>query len=379
MTQLGHQSIPEDALPEGIRKFVNSDSPPPIRMMAAKAMAPMGPLELATALLVLSQDAEPDVRETATDSFEKLPEDIIDAVIVNREAHPVLLDVLARKLVTDDGRASKLVLNKAIADETLAHVARHASERVTETIAQNHVRLLGAPAIIEGLYLNTNARMSTINKLLDLCRRNKVSLSGIPALQSAMESNDFDPTEESIDDTGYNVLLAASMDTEDEELSTEAEEELERYLEGEAEEEAGDEKRQSKWQKIQHMSASEKIRLAVLGGREERKILMRDNRKIVHMAAIQSPKVTPGEVVGYAGNRSLPDAVVGYIARRREWVRYYPVLVALVNNPKTPLSESMGFLKMLRSVDLRNLQRNKNVPSQLARQARNLYRNKGKK
>ena len=38
----------------------------------------------------------------------------------------------------------------------------------------------------------------------------------------------------------------------------------------------------------------------------------------------------------------------------------------------------MGLLKMLRSVDLRNLQRNKNIPSQLSRQARNLYRNKGK-
>ena len=133
----------------------------------------------------------------------------------------------------------------------------------------------------------------------------------------------------------------------------------------------------SRWQKIDAMTASQKMRLAALGGKEDRSILLRDSKKVIHMAAIRSPKITAAEASKLASNRSLPDGVVSYISKKREWIRYYPVVVALVNNPKCPLSDAMGFLKKLRSFDLGALQRNKNIPSQLARQAKMLKTRKG--
>ena len=72
----------------------------------------------------------------------------------------------------------------------------------------------------------------------------------------------------------------------------------------------------------------------------------------------------------------MRDEIIGYIAQRRDWIRYYPIVVALVNNPKCPLSESVGMMRQLRLNDLKNLQRSKSIPAHLARQAQMLYRQK---
>jgi hypothetical protein len=43
------------------------------------------------------------------------------------------------------------------------------------------VRLLRCPALVEALYFNKNARMSSVSRALELCARNGVRLDGIPA------------------------------------------------------------------------------------------------------------------------------------------------------------------------------------------------------
>ena len=78
----------------------------------------------------------------------------------------------------------------------------------------------------------------------------------------------------------------------------------------------------------------------------------------------------------FANNRTLPDDVIEYIANKREWVRYYSIVVSLVNNPKCPMGEAVRFLNQLRANDLQRLARNKNVSSTLTRQATMLYRKK---
>ena len=124
------------------------------------------------------------------------------------------------------------------------------------------------------------------------------------------------------------------------------------------------------------MNAPQRIRLAAVGTREDRTILIRDARRVVYMAVITSPKMSIGEVSSLAASKNMPDEVIGYIANRRDWVRYYPIVVALVNNPKCPLADALGFMKSLRVNDLKLLQKSKNVSATIARQAQMLYRQK---
>ncbi len=129
--------------------------------------------------------------------------------------------------------------------------------------------------------------------------------------------------------------------------------------------------RESLFVQIQAMSVSEKIGLALKGSKEARNILIRDQNRVIQMAVISSPKLTDSEVMMIANNREVNDDVLRYIASKREWVRIYPLKVALVHNPKTPLNLSMKFLPYLNLRDLSSVAKSKSLPGALAAAAAN--------
>ncbi|MBT8494211.1 MAG: hypothetical protein KJO07_14235, partial [Deltaproteobacteria bacterium] len=87
---------------------------------------------------------------------------------------------------------------------------------------------------------------------------------------------------------------------------------------------------------------------------------------------IRSPGVKESEALKYAGNNSLHEDVLAYIARQREWTKSYPIKANLVRNAKVPLALSMRLMPHLREKDLRQLAKSKNIPSALSAQARKL-------
>ena len=139
-----------------------------------------------------------------------------------------------------------------------------------------------------------------------------------------------------------------------------------------------DEQRQNIHQKILHMTVPQKIRLAMLGNREARNILIQDRNKIISMAVLRSPKLSENDALSYAQQRHLPQDVFAVLGKSKRWTKYYPVKLALVNNPKTPLPVSMRFLEYLTERDLKALSRNKNISSVLSHSARNILQKRGK-
>jgi len=121
----------------------------------------------------------------------------------------------------------------------------------------------------------------------------------------------------------------------------------------------------SLFQKIQTMTVSEKLELARTTSKEGRTILMRDSNRIVQLAVVDSPKITDSEVVSIAQNRQINDEVLRKIAMNREWLRNYQVRLALVNNPKTPLTIAMAQVSYLNQKDLKALAKSKGVPRPL--------------
>jgi phosphoribosyl-dephospho-CoA transferase len=118
----------------------------------------------------------------------------------------------------------------------------------------------------------------------------------------------------------------------------------------------------SLFQKIQSMSVSEKLDLARKAGKEARSILIRDSNKIVQLAVIASPKITESEVLIIASNRQINDDVLRHIATKKEWMKNYQIKLALVNNPKTPLSIALRQVSYLNQRDIALLSKSRAIP-----------------
>ena len=85
---------------------------------------------------------------------------------------------------------------------------------------------------------------------------------------------------------------------------------------------------------IQSMTVMQKIKLARLGGKDARGLLIRDRNKVVSTAVIMSPRITETEIIAIAQSRSVADDVLRLIANNRDWTRAYQVKLALTTNPK---------------------------------------------
>jgi hypothetical protein len=140
--------------------------------------------------------------------------------------------------------------------------------------------------------------------------------------------------------------------------------------------EAAEQKKLTILQKISRMKVGERIKLGFIGSREERAILIRDTAKLVQNAVLQSPKLTDPEVESFAASKNLQENVFREIARQRRFVKLYPVVRNLVNNPRCPLDISLAMIKILMVHDLKGLRHNKNVPDTIRKVAAKLYQDK---
>jgi len=134
---------------------------------------------------------------------------------------------------------------------------------------------------------------------------------------------------------------------------------------------------QSLYARIFEMGMAEKIKLALRGNRDARMILIRDGSKLVRRFVLQNPRITDGEVIAVARNRSADEELLRTISIRREWMRNYQVRLALATNAKTPLPIALKQVATLAERDLRQLAKSKNVSQTIAAQARRLLIAKG--
>jgi Lhr-like helicase len=122
----------------------------------------------------------------------------------------------------------------------------------------------------------------------------------------------------------------------------------------------------------------QKIKLARVGGKEARSLLIKERNRIVASSVLASPKITETEIITFAQSRSIGDELLRIIASNREWTKTYQVKLALCSNPKTPIPQAVKFLNYLQERDLRILTKSKDVPSNISNHARRILTKKGK-
>jgi hypothetical protein len=135
-------------------------------------------------------------------------------------------------------------------------------------------------------------------------------------------------------------------------------------------------KRENTLQKINHLDVKGRIQLALKGSKEERSILIRDGTKVVALAVLDAPKLSDGEVEKFALQKNVLEAVLRQIPLKRRFMKNYIVVRNLVANPRTPLDLSLGLMKHLLAVDLKNISANKEVSETVRKLALKMYKQK---
>ncbi len=335
------------------------------KMVAARGLAPLADArDLLTVLFQLSTDADGPTRAAATKTARGLPEGIVAGALERSDIHQNVLHFFAALVPRDSAAAEKVLLNPISADQTIADLGKRASERECQLISANEERLLRFPKIIGSLYSNTKALQSTVDRAIELAIRNDVRVPGIPnweelvtelmnsgrapVSEAELEAEEGEPIER----TGLDLMVSRYLNLADDESVANP-------------------------KAVHDLRVSTQMRIAMIGPSVLRNELLRSRKSAVSMSAISSPKVTEADAAKYAGNLSLGEDVIRYIARRREWTKNYTVKTALVNNPKCPLPNAMKLLPFFRERELKNLARSKNIPSALRAQARKLMAQRG--
>jgi hypothetical protein len=340
----------------------------PTRMMAARGLVPLQrPGDLLTVLYQLAIDGDAAIAGAARATAAGLPEKVLAGALVDAGLDPRVLDWIAPGLAHKPALQEAVIANPATADQTMAIIAAKGGAHEVDLVAQNEQRLLRHPEIIAAMYTNPKARMSTVDRAVELAVRNQVRVPGLAAWDEiARALAGGAPVE---DDAAFSQAAAGLAELDDSPLiSGDAEAfDVEESSEGEAAPEV-DEKRIP----INKLSIPGKIRLATLGNAFARGVLVRDPLKIVAVAAIKSPGVSEIEAARYAGNQALCEDVIRFIAGKREWTKLYGVKKSLIMNPKSPLPDVTRLLPHMRDKDLRNIAKSKGVPSAVVAQTRRL-------
>ncbi|HEX4416308.1 MAG TPA: hypothetical protein VH165_00340 [Kofleriaceae bacterium] len=348
--------------------------PGPGRSMAARGLMPLPPADQVAVLYQLSLDVESNLAQSARATAAGLPEKLLAGTLAAPAIDARVLDFFAHLIADKPAVFDAIALNPAVADTTIATLAGRAGSREVDQIAQNEQRLLRHPEIIAAMYMNRRARMSTIDRVVELAVRNNVRVPGLAAWDEVARA--LTGATQTTPEADAVFAAAAAADRDDSALTTgDADQALPEPAEddGHAVAAPGDEAED------RDLSIPMRIRLATLGDAVERSKLIRDPVRIVALAAIKAPGVSDIEAARYASNQALAEDVIRYIAGNRNWTKLYGVKVSLCRNPKAPISETTRFLPFLRQKDLVSLSKSKSVPSAVVGQARKLIAQRGGK
>lgn len=395
--------IPWDklAIPDALREMVLPTAPKAARLAAAKGALPATREALVGMLYALACGEDAEVRAAAVATLKGLPG---LAQVLSQRTHPKVLELVATTRPEPD-LDERISLLRAANDRTAVLVASRADARRAEMLCENHERLLITPEVIVALHQNPACPNAPLERAIAFLRM-QGSLPALPAARPAPGKKpaakvvpppapapaSFDLEAEieaalagkpsphlqqqaqlamfDVDALGEGSLEGFSFDFRDDDAFS---------FELVDEDAAPDDPdgKASIEKRIAAMSVGKKLKLAFLGNKTVRGILIRDRNKMVSVAVVKGGRCTDAEVLTYAGNRNLPSEVLREIAANKEWMRKYPLKVALVNNPKCPQPIAVSLVSQLQTKDLASVARNRNVSSVVFSMAAKLSKQKG--
>jgi hypothetical protein len=125
--------------------------------------------------------------------------------------------------------------------------------------------------------------------------------------------------------------------------------------------------------RVKDLPVGQKLALAKKGNKDVRMILIKDSNEMVALEVAGSPRITDGEILAIAMMRDVSDKVLRYIASNRKYRQNKQIVLALLNNPKTPVGISLGLgIQQLSDRELDDLAKNRNIPGAVSRAAKQI-------
>jgi hypothetical protein len=172
--------IPLEVLPENLRAILAPDAAEKRKMVIARAAIPMAPDILLPALAYLTNEKNAELRNAARKSLDELPRGNVLPVLRSAATAGPILDRLARVYMQEDECIQQILLNRSTPDDTFVYVARYGEGRPLDAIALNQERLSRSPAIVQGIYYNPKAKMSTVALVMEYAVRENLPIQHMP-------------------------------------------------------------------------------------------------------------------------------------------------------------------------------------------------------
>ena len=356
-------------MPSAVAVHTDPSRPPAQRLVAARGMLPLPTQDQLAVLVALADAFEPPVADAARATLQGMPVNLIKPVLTNPSTPGWLLEGLGCRIHGRVELLPDLLSHRNTPDRIHLWSAENVDAGpVHERLTLDLERLKRTPEIIEKLWENESVDRYLLRPPVEFLVREGIVLDSVPLFKEVLASFSFEELQDAVE----HVELP-------DEVQHLIEEKPEKKVEAREEEpeEEGEAERLTLTQIVGKMTPAQKIALALKGNREARQILIRDSNKLVCTAVIRSPRISEREVVMAAQMRSIHEEVIRIICANREWMRKYPIRLALVNNPKTPIGKSMSLIKTLQKRDLKGLTRSTGIPSALRSAAKRQLSQRG--
>jgi len=259
-------------------------APKMIKLAAARGSLPLPPEILLEAQASLLKDGDPEIRQAAEEGLHAYSPAEMAALMENREITPFAIDQVAGCFRGNALIVEKIIINPNTDTRTLTGLAPIISQSLAELLINNQVRLIEAPEILASLRQNPNLSPGDRQRLEEI--EHDFLGEGAAVAPAATPL----PVEESrVEDIPFTEEERAELSSLDADAPTAPSKEEQEYIEELAE---GDQDKLTLYQKMATLSVSDKVKLALLGRREERSLLIRDSNKLVSTSVLSSPKLT---------------------------------------------------------------------------------------
>ncbi len=354
--------------PEGVdgllQRLADGEIPDNVRLGAARGALPLPVQDLTRVQVFLaSGDPSDEVRSLAAQAL--LQRDASDtvAVVADENVPDAVANYFAALAETPAPVVEALAQNISCPETALNHLAARPEPGVLDRLLRNEVLLMRYPDSLAILEVNDGLSPGQRDRLVEI----RLHLVQRPLADAEPDAPPLDPE---VAQQVVEAMVAAEKVERESATSTPAAGADEH---GESEEEEEEEQTRHAMFRIMDMSTAEKVKLAFLGSAEERVVLLRDSNRVVATSVLKSPRVSDKDVEAYANMRSLSEELIVMISNKREWMRSYQVMLAVVRHPKSPPRITMNLMPLVKDRELNLLLKDRNLPETTRQALRRSY------
>ncbi len=318
-----------------------------LSLLAAQGLAPLPPDRLIALQVRLAGSEDSEVAEAARSALEDVDPRLAASALAGdldvstlawfaaNSEHPLVLETIAR--------------HRDVSIEVLHELAGRASGEIQDVLILRQDVIVEHPELLDALDGNP--------RLEDRIRRRVAELREHLVRVAAEPEPEVDEEPE-----GEERLVSRQ------EVAEAIEAAMDESIEGEIDHETGLSEGQ-----IRTLPVPVRLQLARGAGRSLRDILIRDSNAQVATAVLAHNAFSDGDIERIAKMRNVAEDVLEAIGRDRRWVRRYPIALALVKNPRTPIPVAVGIVPRLAVRDLQLIRRDRNVSEAVRSRAQRLF------